>query len=399
MNSQLEALIHGSVAPGFEPVAEAFTKNFTDRREVGAACAVYHRGEKVVDLWGGYRNKETQEPWEEDTMLMFFSTTKGVSAMTMAVALSRGLFELDKPIAHYWPEFGQNGKERITVRQLLAHQAGLIFPDQNLTIAEMANPDTVAAIMARQKPGWDPGTRHGYHAITLGWYQSELIRRTDPEHRTLGQFLRDNVVRPLGLEFYIGLPESVPASRVADFDWTRKQEYFAILRNYPLKVILSMMKSDAPLRRAIMVMEMPKGTDWRPLHRVEVPSATGVGEVRAIAHMYGVFATGGAELGITPAVMQELKRPAQAPSGGTVDTVIGMETGFSMGFMKPCRFLRFGTDDSVFGTPGFGGSFGFADPVAQLGFAYACNSIGFHPASDPREKALRDAVYQCIHQL
>lgn len=399
MSTHLAERIQGSVAPGFEPVAEAFEHNFTHRHEVGAACAVYHRGQKVVDLWGGYRNKETQEPWEEDTMLMFFSTTKGVSAMTMAVALSQGLFELDKPIAHYWPEFGQNGKERITVRQLLAHQAGLVFPDQNLTLKEMANPDTVAEIMARQKPGWEPGTRHGYHAITLGWYQSELIRRTDPQHRTLGQFLRDYIVRPLGLEFYIGMPESVPASRVADLDWTRKMEYFNILRNFPLKMILSMMKSDAPLRKAIAVMEFPKGNDWRPLHLVEVPSATGVGEVRAIAHLYGIFATGGAGLGISPAVMEELKRPARAPSGGALDMVFSMDALYSMGFMKPCRLLHFGTDDSAFGTPGFGGSFGFADPAAQVGFAYACNSIGYYPASDPREKTLREAVYQCIQRL
>jgi len=186
------APIHGNVAPGFETVQTEFARNFTERGELGAACTIYYRGDKVVDLWGGYRDPQKKLPWQEDTLVLVFSSTKGLAGLTMALAHSRGLFEYDAPIASYWPEFAQNGKEHITVRQLLAHEAGISSIDEPLPPAVLANPDVLATILARAKPAWEPGTRHGYHAFTLGWYESEIIRRTDPQHRTLGRFFHDD---------------------------------------------------------------------------------------------------------------------------------------------------------------------------------------------------------------
>src|SRR5512145_795418 len=210
--------IHGFVNRDYEPVREAFAENFVRRREVGAACCVYHKGEKVVDLWGGVRNKATGEPWEEDTMALVYSATKGLAAMTLAIAHSRGWLNYDELVCKYWPEFAQNGKEKITVRQLLAHQAGLFALDEPVDKNVVADLDQLAVVLARQRPAWEPGTRQAYHAITLGYYEGELLRRIDPQHRSLGQFFQDEIAAPLGLDFYIRLPEAIPNSRLAPLE-------------------------------------------------------------------------------------------------------------------------------------------------------------------------------------
>jgi CubicO group peptidase (beta-lactamase class C family) len=193
------ALLHGWVAPGFEAVETEFRKNFTERGDVGAACAVYHKGIKVVDLWGGYRDARTHAPWQDDTLEIVFSTTKGMAAICLAMLNARGRLNYDEKVVAYWPEFGQNGKHKITVRQLISHQAGLVALDQPLDLPTMADLDKMATILARQKPLWEPGTHCGYHSITLGFYQNELVRRTDPQRRSLGQFFADEVAARLGI--------------------------------------------------------------------------------------------------------------------------------------------------------------------------------------------------------
>ena len=172
-------------------------------------------GRKVVDIWGGVRNKPTGEPWERDTMVIVYSATKGLSAMTLALAHSRGWLDYEERVSTYWPEFAQRGKDKITVRQLLAHQAGLFAFDEHVDRDVVADRNRLAGVMARQTPAWEPGTRQAYHALTLGFYQGELLRRIDPEHRSLGQFFQDEIATPLGLDAYIRLPESIPNSRLA----------------------------------------------------------------------------------------------------------------------------------------------------------------------------------------
>ena len=199
--------IHGYVGKGFEAVREAFRENFSHRKELGAACCVYHHGEKVVDLWGGIRNKTTGEPWEEDTMVVVWSATKGLAAMTLALAHSRGWLDYGERVCTYWPEFAQQGKETISVRQLLAHQAGLFAFDEPVDRDVIADLDRLAIVLARQKPAWPPGTRQAYHAISLGFYEGELLRRVDPMHRSLGEFFQDEIASPLEMDFYIRLPE------------------------------------------------------------------------------------------------------------------------------------------------------------------------------------------------
>jgi CubicO group peptidase (beta-lactamase class C family) len=178
--------VEGRVSQGFEAVRRTFSDNFARRRELGGACCAYHLGQKVVDLWGGVRNRQTGEPWEHDTMVIVYSATKGLAAMTLAMAHSRGWLDYEERVCAYWPEFAQQGKERITVRQLLAHQAGLFVLDVPVDRSLVSDLDRLAVVLARQKPAWEPGTRQAYHGITLGFYESELLRRIDPRHRSLG---------------------------------------------------------------------------------------------------------------------------------------------------------------------------------------------------------------------
>ncbi|MDS0301105.1 beta-lactamase family protein [Halogeometricum sp. S1BR25-6] len=390
--------IHGTVEPGFEPVREVFAENFHDRNELGAAIAVYSRGELVVDLWGGYRDTDHEHPWEADTMVLVASGTKGMTAAAIAVALSRGLFALDDRIADYWPAFAQHGKGEVTVRQLLSHQAGLATLDGRLSPEQIADTEFLSGLLASEKLDWVPGTRHGYHAFTLGWYASELLRHTDG--RTLGQFFADEVAEPLDLEFYIGLPEKIPTDRVADLDAFGYLDMLLNLRTLSPRFVLSFFNPWSVTNRALNVLDTRRPADLNsPAFRaVEIPSGNGIGTARAMARLYGELATGGEALGLDKDVFAELTAPPVPPSGDRRDVVIGMETAYAMGYSKPSPDFRFGTSDASFGTPGAGGSFGFADPDVELGFAYTPNRLGLHLKDDPREMALREAVYECIER-
>jgi len=392
------SLLQGEVSLGFEEVASEFEKNFAQREEVGAACAVYHEGRKVVDLWGGYRDREALAPWERDTLVLVFSATKGISALTVALAHSRGLIAYDEKVATYWPEFAQNGKENVTVRQLLGHQAGLCAIDEPLNPQVLADLDAVASILVRQRPAWEPSTRHGYHYLSLGLYEGELIRRTDPQHRSLGRFFQDEIATPLGLEFYIGLPSEVTHSKVATIEGFTALQMLLHMNTMPAGMVLGYMNPRSLTRRTFGNPKLRSPSDFnRPEYRrVELPAGNGIGQVRSMAKAYGVFAAGNHELGIDEDTLKALTAPPTPPSLGSRDEVLKTDMSYSLGFNRPSKAFRFGSSGKTFGTIGAGGSFGFADPQAQVGFAYAPNKMGFHLWDDPREKALRDAVYRCL---
>jgi len=382
----------GSVKLGFEAVQEAFAENFERRHELGAACCIYYRGEKVVDLWGGVRDKATGEPWEENTLVLVSSATKGLAGLAMALAESRGLFDYDERVSKYWPEFAQQGKDKITIRQLLAHQAGLYALDERVDARVEADLDKLAVILARQKPAWEPGTRQAYHAITLGFYESELLRRADSKHRSLGRFFHEEMANPLELDFYIGLPEDIPNAQLS-------RTYMAspgagAARKAPMPLVLAVMNPRSRIRRALWG-ELPEDKERIYPRNVEVPSGGGIGTARAIAKAYGIFATGGKELELREYTLKQLMAPAVPPTFGFYDEVMkldGME--MSLGFMKPNQKVPF-AHPSSFGMLGFGGSFGFADPHAGIGFAYVPNRNDFY-LMDPRQNALRVAMYRSI---
>jgi len=383
--------ISGFVKPGFEAVREAFIENFERRKELGAACCVYCRGEKVVDLWGGIRNKATGEPWEEDTMVIVFSATKGMSGLAMALAHSQGLFDYDERISKYWPEFAQQGKDKITVRQLLAHQAGLFAFNEPVDKSVIADLDRLAVVLARQKPAWEPGTRQAYHGLTLGYYESELLRRVDPKRRSIGQYFQEEIATPLGLDFYIRLPEEIPNSRLAVI---KPANYALAIFKIPVTLILASMNPRSAIRRALLGSLFPLDEERIYARNFEVPSGGGVGTARAIAHAYSIFATGGKELGLREETLEQLMAPPVAPLYGFKDAALKVEIAFSLGFAKPSPKNPFGHPSS-FGHAGSGGSFGFADPKAEVGYGYVPNR-GEPYFEDPRDLALRSAMYRSI---
>jgi CubicO group peptidase (beta-lactamase class C family) len=388
-------VIEGHVSRGFEAVRDTFEANFSRRQELGGAVCVYHRGEKVVDLWGGVRNLRGDE-WERDTMVVVHSATKGLAAMTLAIAHSRGWLDYDNPVAAYWPEFAQNGKQAITVRQLLAHQAGLFAFDEPVDRAVVADPDRLAGVMARHRPAWPPGTRQAYHGLTLGFYEGEMLRRVDPQHRTLGQFFRDEIATPLGEDFYIGLPAEIPNARLATLSPPGLARMVIAFR--PVRLLVEGLNPRSNISRALSVNP---GTsiyldDARVYARnLEVPAGGGVGTARAMAHAYGVFATGGRELGLRPATLNLLASAAVPPVRGFYDECLKGEVPFSLGFMKPSANWRFGGPHS-FGSPGTGGALGFADPDAGIGYGYVTSRMGVVFTGDPRDVALRDALATAI---
>jgi CubicO group peptidase (beta-lactamase class C family) len=386
--------IDGLVAPGFEAVRIEFERNLLERGEIGAAVAAYWHGRKVVDLWGGYRIPGSDAPWNRDTMVVVMSTTKGLSAMTLAVANARGWLDYDAPVAAYWPEFAQNGKAAVTVRQLLGHEAGLVLLDEQLTVERLRDLDDVARVLARQKPAWPPGTRHGYHAMTVGLYMQEIIRRVDPAHRTLGRVFHEEIAGPLGLEVYIGLPREIPDDHQATVQPLTPWRGLLALRYTPPATTLRMLLPGSLLRRSLTLLEMDMNA--RRWLEVEVPAGNGIGTARAIARAYSAFAEGGAEVGMTPETFARVTAPPEAARPR--DVVLGVPSYFSLGFLRPGPRVWFGSSPRAFGAPGAGGSFGFADPDAHLGYAYVMNKLDFYLTDDPREKALRDAVYRAIRR-
>jgi CubicO group peptidase (beta-lactamase class C family) len=394
-------MIRGYVAEGYEDVRDEFRANFERRREIGAAVAAYVDGEKVVDLWGGWANPRRRVRWEEDTMVLVYSTSKGLASMTLALAHSRGWLDYDELVATYWPEFAQNGKSGVTVRQLLGHEAGLPVIDEPLDLDKLRDFDVLAEILARQKPAWPPGTRHGYHGLSLGWYEGELLRRVDPQHRTLGRFFAEEIAAKLGLEIYFGLPEEVDHRRVARIQRARSPRELVELRNLPPPMLRAFANPRSLTARAFMNPRVwsPADLDRRDYRTVESPASSAIGKVRDIARAYSALATGGKEMGVSAATLEELSRPASPPTRGWHDEVLRVDTAFSLGYVKPSTLFRFGSSERAFGHPGAGGSFAFADPDRRVSFAYAMNRMGMHLNNDPREQALREALYRCLRRL
>lgn len=388
--------VDGHVSRGLEAVREAFAENLARRGELGGACCAYHHGEKVVDLWGGIRNKQTGEPWEHDTMVVIHSATKGLAAMTLALAHSRGWLDYEERVATYWPEFAQQGKEKVTVRQLLAHQAGLFALEEPVDRSVVADLDRLAVVLARQKPAWEPGTRQAYHALTLGFYEGELMRRVDPRHRSLGQLFQDEIASPLDEKVYIRVPEEIPNARLATLSPPSR---LRMLTGFPLRFTLEAMNPRSNIYRALVTN--PGFAVYLDEHRVyarnlEVPSGGGVGTARGIAHAYGAFAAGGRELGLRQETLDLLAAPATGPTRGFHDECMKADgIQFSLGFMKSTPTWPFGSARS-FGSPGSGGSLGFADPEVGVGYAYVTSQAGTALTGDPRDVALREALYAAL---
>ncbi|MBW2275508.1 MAG: beta-lactamase family protein [Deltaproteobacteria bacterium] len=376
------AEIHGRVEAGWEAVRAAFAENFEKHGDVGAACCVYREGRCVVDLWGGVADPASGRPWAEDDIQIVFSATKGATALCANMLVERGDLDLDAPVAHYWPEFAAQGKGEIPVRWVLCHKAGLAAVDGDLTLEEVLAWDPVVAAIAAQAPNWKPGTKHGYHARSFGWITGEIIRRITG--RSLGRFFADEVARPLGLSFWIGLPAAERGRCATLIPPPEGSPSVAeILGSSSLTA--RVMGGPSEL---FAYDEMWNRDD---VLAAEMPSSNGVADARALARMYA--ATIGEIDGVcllAPATVEAAcVEQAEGP-----DAVILVPSRFGVGFTLP-PMLTPGCGAKSFGHPGAGGSLGFADPEAGIAFGYVMNQMRFDPSGDPRSAGLVEAVYGC----
>jgi CubicO group peptidase (beta-lactamase class C family) len=380
--------IHGYTAPGFEGVRDAFVANFDNGSEVGAAFAAYHRGQKVVDLWGGVADEATGRPWEEDTMILVFSTTKGATALCANRLAERGELDVEAPVATYWPEFAAAGKQDMPVSHLLSHQAGLAWIDGTMTLEEALAWEPVVERLAAETPKWEPGTATGYHAVTYGWLVGEVVKRISG--KSLGTFFRDEVAGPLGADWYIGLPEELD-HRVAPL----------IVMEAPTdeatKALMDQFTGpDTKLGKALSA---PGGafTDFglfnsRAVRAAEIPAANGVADARSIARVYASIV--GEVDGVRTLGADQLKQATTQRSSGPNIVLLDMDVQFGLGFMVPSTMII--NPAGSFGHYGAGGSVGWADPDAELGFGYVMNRMDIGLAGDVRSTNLFNATYAAL---
>lgn len=391
MTMSTPGAVQGRVEPGYEPVGEAFAANFERHGEVGAAFCLYVGGRPVVDVWGGIADAATGRPWEEDTVVLVFSSTKGATAICAHLLAERGELDLDAPVVSYWPEFEACGKGSIPVRWLLCHKAGLPSVDAHLSFEDVLAVEPVVAALAAQAPLWEPGTAHGYHALTYGWLVGEVVRRVTG--RSVGQVLASDVAAPLGLELWIGLP-SAEESRVAPL----------IAAPAPAdpemaKLMASFMGPGTLIWRALTLDGAMAADDaagmvfnQRDVHATEMPAANGIATARSLARMYAatVGEVDGVRL-LAPATVAG----ARAEQACGPDKVLMVESRFGSGFMLDGTLTPM-LGPSSFGHAGAGGSLGFADPDAGVAFGYVMNQMATGLTGDPRTLTLIDAVRGCL---
>nr|WP_298560132.1 serine hydrolase domain-containing protein [uncultured Streptomyces sp.] len=379
--------VNGTVAEGFEPVREAFVRNFETLGDRGAAVAVYRDGQKVVDLWGGTRDVDGTAPWERGTAQVVRSATKGVAAAVLLLLHQRGQLDLDAPVGHYWPEFKARGKERVLVRHVLNHRAGLPVLDRPLTPQEALDPLRGPAAVAAQAPAWEPGTEHGYHALTYGWLLDELVRRVTGQGT--GQWLASQVTGPLGLELWLGLPES-EAGRVGRVGRVEGAEPTGGLRARPKRSVTEAYEDPASLTRRAFAAISPFPDQNDPAYRASaLPATNAMATADGLARFYATLIgdTAGAARLFTPETV-ELARTEE--SAGP-DRILVVGTRFGLGYMLHGSASPLLTPGS-FGHPGRGGALGFADPETGIAFGYVTNGFRKTVTADPRAQGLVRAV-------
>jgi CubicO group peptidase (beta-lactamase class C family) len=376
--------LQGTCDPRFERVREQLAASFADDLETGASVAVAVGGRPVVDLWGGFADEVRRQPWQAGTIVNVYSTTKAMTALCAHLLVDRGLLDLDAPVARYWPAFAQAGKERVLVRQLLCHTAGLPGVRRDFSLAELCDWDAAVSALAAETPWWEPGTAHGYHALTFGHLVGEVVRRI--ARKSLGAFFRDEVARPLGADFHIGLAAEHDA-RVADLiPPPPHSDYERLIAADPRGLVArALANPPAEPRQTRLAL-------WR---RAEIPAANGHGNARSIARVYAALAGGGTLDGVTLCEADTLERAATAQASG-VDLVLQFPIHWGLGFAVNADETLYGPNPRAFGHSGFGGSFGFADPDAGVAVGYAMNRMGASLVGEPRGAALIAAVYDCL---
>ena len=386
MNTSVKTVpIEGNCADAFARVRTAFVSNFTELGERGGAVAIAHRGRIVVDLWGGWCDIAREVPWQCETIVNFFSVSKALCATVVLFLADEGALDLDAPVSRYWPEFAAAGKDKITVRQTMSHQAGLPAIREPLADEAMLDWMTITNALARQKPWWPPGNAHGYHVNTFGFLAGEIVRRVSG--KSIGQFLRETVATPLGADLHIGLPASEHA-RVAEFLWPGNPNRPEIAPG-----------DDEALMRWNTYWNPAgfSGSRWVNTARwreAEIPSTNGHGNARAIARLYAMLANGGEIDGVRILSRAAIAEGTKEHSAG-YDLINQRPSRFGIGFQLTQTERPLGPNKGAFGHFGAGGSLGFCDPESGIAFGYVTNDMG--PRwQNPRNRALVDAVFSSL---
>ncbi|OZB18066.1 MAG: esterase [Hyphomonas sp. 34-62-18] len=370
--------ISGHVAPGFEPVREAFEANFASGEEHGASFALRMGGETLVDLRGGWADRAKERVWDETTIVPIYSASKGISALVLAMAVETLPAGYETPVADVWPEFAAEGKGEVTIGQIVSHQAGLPGFEKEIDPALWLDPPACAAAIAALPPMWPPGSAHGYHPLTWGYMLGEVVERITG--RSVGTILKEDICGPAGIDFQIGLPEA-DEPRVGD-----------MLRPKALAPLGNL----TPERKAAFVYKWSSpdraGRAWR---EIEIPSANGHGAALAVASLYEAYARGGQVAGGKTLIRGDTLEALTRPRVDGPDLVLPMDTKFGAGIMINSHG-KFGPNPETLGHSGWGGSMAIADPARELSAAYVMNRQSSSLVGDPRAAALVEAVYGCL---
>lgn len=401
--------IFGTVAPGFEDVREVFRENFElgwDKNEGGSAFAVYYKGEKVVDIWAGFADQEAKMLWKENTMSVLYSTTKGLCALCIAILADRELIDFKKPVSDYWPEFAQNGKEKVTVEMLMEHEAGLPILSQPMTFDLLQDHDALDKVLAETKPLWEPGTAHGYHTISIGFYVDALIRRVDPEGRTVGKFFSDEVAKPFGIDAFIGTPreEMLRVGRLvyvqpSTFDIIHGLLTSSVYRSMFYGYIMGGAKLFVgTVSNCGQVCEIERRMDPE-VNQIVIPSICGVATARGIAKLFGILANGG-KLGnktlLSQRIIMDYVNDKRERTGDLVLFGLPMKWKYGMDIIP-----QPGNAGNLFGSSGAGGQIGYSDVDNKIGYGFvtrysAVLGIQFY---DPRIARLQESVLRVVTKV
>jgi CubicO group peptidase (beta-lactamase class C family) len=373
--------IQGNCDHKFTEVKELFESIHSSGREIGSSFAVYKDGKALVDIWGGYTDKEQTNPWNKDSLATVWSTTKGVAAITCALAVEKGLLDYEEKVSHYWPEFGCNGKEDITVGMLLSHQAGICGSATN-NVKDYYSQSTMAEELAAMKPIWEPGTASGYHSMTYGWLTSELIIRVTG--KTLGNFYADEIGNLNEIDFFIGLPES-EEKRVVEMVPFPKEENQS---TEPTEI------NDAKraTARGPNLIKLQNTRDWRA---AEIPSANGQGCASGLAKLYSLVVSNDPSIKILDE--KTIRRMTEERITNR-DLVLDVVTRWGAGFIMNMHGVIYGPNKKSFGHSGWGGSCAFGDPENNLGISYVMNQMKNNFAADGRSLELINATYECLNK-
>lgn len=398
--------VEGHCHARFDEVRQEFVRNFQERDEVGGSVSIILNGETAVDLWGGSADPTNGQPWTRDTLCLIWSSTKGATSLCAHLLIDRGQLDINAPVARYWPEFAQEGKEAITVKMVLSHQSGVAAISEPLPQGAFFDWDLMIHTLERQKPFWQPGTRHGYHSLTYGWLVGELVRRVSG--KSLGTFFRTEVAEPLGLDFWIGFPDEhkarlapiIPAPPAEQIDPTSPAAKLMTDPNSLLRaLIFNIGGYMSPDTAGVMGYNQPAAL------AAEIPAANGIANARALAGMYAPLANDGSINGVRLVGPDTLARMGSVIAASEMDASLFAPLRFSAGFFKSLdnrHIPRSAQDNSVllseeaFGFPGAGGSIGFADPGARMSFGYTMNRMGAGIGLNSRGQSLVDAAYRAL---